>query len=444
MFDAEAVRAKIAAFASARVPSLAAGRALLAVSGGADSIATAAMLCESGVIDARRSTVAHFDHRLRGEEAAAGDLSAVTTLCERYGLALIEGAWAAPRSGEAAARDARYAFLRETAARAGRDIIVTGHTADDQAETVLMHAMRGAGLHGLRGMAPETVVTGVIIARPALCLTRADTHAYCEATDLAFVDDATNNDRTFTRNRVRLDVLPQHPDARDLARTSLLRIADHARRTAALLDAEAAPAIIHVGSSAVRLSRATLRQLGPAIAAHAFRAAIVQLVGNVRDIDRRHYAVLASAIEARTGNAFELPRGIIVTVDSRDLLLTVGAPMAPVIDAAFAAPLPFAGTIGGWHIDVSRSAPGGPQLRFPPTAVVRGRRPGDRMHLRGGTKKLQDLLIDLKVPRRDRDGVPVVASGSDVLWTPLRAAEPSSNEPTDAGESWSIHAVPVA
>ena len=444
MFDAEAVRAKVSAFTSASVPSLASGRALLAVSGGADSIATAAILCESGIIDRRRSKVAHFDHRLRGEEAEARDRSAVTALCERYGLELIESAWEAPRSGEAAARDARYAFLRDAAARAGHDVIVTGHTADDQAETVLMHAMRGAGLHGLSGMAPETVVAGVIIARPALCLTRTETRAYCEAADLAFIDDATNNDRTFTRNRVRLDVLPQDPDARDLARTSLLRIGDDARRTAALLDAEAAPAIIDIGSSAVRLSRATLRQLASAIAAHAFRAAIVQLVGDARDIDRRHYALLASAIEARTGAVFELPRGIIVTVDARELLFTVGAPVVPVIDATFAAQLPFAGTVGGWRIDVSRSVPGGLQLRFPPAAVVRGRRPGDRVHLRGGTKKLQDVFIDLKVPRRDRDGVPVIASGSDVLWTPFRAAEQSSDAPADGGVSWAVRAAPVA
>ena len=99
---------------------------------------------------------AHFDHGLRGEEAAAGDRAAVEALCARYGIELEVGAWDAPARGEAAAREARYAFLRDVAATRGIDVIATGHTADDQAETVVLHAARGAGLHGLRGMAAES------------------------------------------------------------------------------------------------------------------------------------------------------------------------------------------------------------------------------------------------------------------------------------------------
>ena len=121
------LEARIRVFARDHIPALADGQAVLAVSGGGDSTATASLLCEAGILDPARSIVAYFDHRLRGEAAAAAD-AAVTELCARYGFELVTGKWDAPRPGEAAAREARYAFLRGAAARAGISVIVTGHT----------------------------------------------------------------------------------------------------------------------------------------------------------------------------------------------------------------------------------------------------------------------------------------------------------------------------
>jgi tRNA(Ile)-lysidine synthase len=440
MSNLVAIQRKVGTFVARDVPSLADGRALLSVSGGADSVATAAILCESGVIDASNSVVAHFDHRLRGNAAADRDRAAVVALCGRYGLDFADGAWDEPRPAEAAAREARYAFLRAVATRADHLTIVTGHTADDQAETVLMHAMRGAGLHGLSGMAPETTIGAATIARPALCLTREETRAYCRAARLPFVDDETNDDRRFLRNRVRLDLLPQDPTARSNVRASLVRIADDARRTAALLDAEAVAAFTAASPFVSSLSKHMLRLLGPAVAAHAFRRALVRLLGDARDVERRHYDLLARAMEARTGAVFELPRGIVVTVDAHDLLFTIGPPQAPAIPLAFEAPLPFTGIIGAWRLDVAPEDPASPAtIRAPDDAVIRGRRAGDRMRLAAGSRKLQDILVDLKIPRRDRDGLPVIACGSNILWTPFRAADPAAVD----GRAWSIAATPA-
>src|SRR5262249_8413906 len=146
------------------MPALAAGEAVLAVSAGGDSIAMAALLCEAGIIHPARCVVAHFDHPLRGAHAAARDGAAVEEPSSRYPLALELGAWDAPVGGETAAREARYGFLSGVARRRGLGVITTGHTSDDQVETVLMHAMRGAGLRGMRGMQAETALAAPRVA----------------------------------------------------------------------------------------------------------------------------------------------------------------------------------------------------------------------------------------------------------------------------------------
>lgn len=423
------LEARVREFAQDGVPALEGERALLAVSGGGDSIATAALLCEAGIVDPAQSVVGHFDHGLRGKVAAAADRAVVEAMCARYGFELVYGSWEVPRWGEAAAREARYAFLREMAVRAGISVIVTGHTSDDQAETVLMHAMRGAGLHGLGGMRSQSAMSSekrdvggeISLARPMLCVSRAETRAYCAARGLEFVDDETNADATLLRNRVRLEVLPRIEAAAPGARVALLRLADESREAASAMDALVAPAITRVGQREIELSREALRALPREALPFTYRLAITRLVGDARDIERKHYGLMPDPVSARTGAVYELPRGLVLTVDRDVFLLSVGVPEAEAIPAAFAAPLPFAGVVGGWCVRVVRGdGEGG--LAVPAGGVVRGRRAGDRMRLRGGSRKLQDVFVDLRVPRRVRDGVPVIAVGGDVLWTPFAEA----------------------
>jgi tRNA(Ile)-lysidine synthetase-like protein len=347
----------------------------------------------------------------------------VEALCARYGVELMVGAWDAPRAGEAAAREARYGFLAEVAARRGMRVIATGHTADDQAETVVLHASRGAGLHGLRGMSAQRGAGeadgGIVVARPLLCVTREETRAFCGLRGIAFEDDETNADRSFARNRVRLDVLPAMEAARPGARASLLRLADAARETVAALEQAAAAAIVGRGGDGVVLSRAVLRTMAETLAPYAYRLAIEQVLGHARDFERKHYAIMSRAAEARTGAVFELPHGLVALVEHDAVIVSRGTPSPPAIDAGFEAAVPFEGVVGLWSLRVVRADDGG--VRLGAEAVVRRRRPGDRMRLRGGTKKLQDVFVDLKVPRRERDAVPVIAAGGDVVWTPFVA-----------------------
>jgi tRNA(Ile)-lysidine synthase len=426
----------VRAYAATRMPGLARERVVLAASGGADSAAMVALLCEGGVVAPGRAVVAHFDHRLREPAEAALDLDAVRALCGRYSLELETGAWPNPRAGEAAARESRYAFLRQTAEQHGARAVVTGHTSDDQVETVLMHALRGAGLHGLAGMAPVAPLaaapaggaSGVEVWRPLLGVSREETRGYCAARGLSFQDDATNLDRAFLRNRVRLHLLPAMEATSPGARLALLALAAQARESVAALEALASGAILEDVGGEVLLSRAALRGLPAGAAPYAYRLALVRLLGEARDIERRHYDVLARAASAATGSTFELPRGVVATVDADAVLLSLGAPGAPPIAPDFAVPLPYAGAAGAWSIEVVPAGaathdPGSGDaltLALPANAVVRGRRPGDRVALRGGGhKKLQDVYVDAKVPRRERESAPVIALGAEVLWTPL-------------------------
>ena len=154
----------------------------------------------------------------------------------------------------------------------------------------------------------------------------------------------------------------------------------------------------------------------PALAPYAYRLALVALRGDARDIERRHYELLRGVADAVTGSTFELPRGVVVTVDADAVVLSLGAPWAPAIAADFERALPFAGEAGAWSLEVAAGdgAGDGTLLVAPADAVVRARRPGDRIAPRGmsGHKKLQDYYVDRKVPRRERDAAPVIACGA--------------------------------
>lgn len=425
--DIEEVEQRFTAFCRDRARIDERTTVVVAVSGGGDSCALLALLCETRAVAPERVVAAHFDHRLRGESASRDETRAVRALCDRYGVRVEIGAWEAPVATEAAAREARYAFLSDVARRHGAAAVATGHTSDDQVETVLMHALRGAGLYGLAGMTavspwPLAPHEGPRLLRPLLALSRAETHAYCDALGIAYVDDASNRDTAYLRNRVRRDLLPAIDALTPDGRRAILRLADEARAALQAI-APVADALLVDDGGGVRISRAVLRGLPPGLRPHVHRRALARLLGDARHFDRRHYALLARVHDARTGSTFELPRGIVATVDAGHVVLSVGPLDAPRVDPGVVRAVPFEGTIGAWRLAVAASERED-GVRLPAGAVVRARRPGDRIAPRGmrGHKKLQDYYVDRKVPRREREGAPVIAVGGDVLWTPFGGA----------------------
>ncbi|MEA2645432.1 MAG: tRNA(Ile)-lysidine synthase [Chloroflexota bacterium] len=198
-------------------------RVVVGVSGGPDSTALLHALARARRRLGLDVSAAHFDH---GWRPGAPDAGRVAELCAELRLPLELGRAAAPvRRAEAAARDARHAFLEGVAARAGAATVALGHTSDDQAETVLLHLIRGTGLEGLAAMA---VREGPRF-RPLLGTSRAEVEAYCTRHRLAPLDDPSNADPGFARNRVRAELLPLLEDFNPAIRAALVRLAEAAR-----------------------------------------------------------------------------------------------------------------------------------------------------------------------------------------------------------------------
>ncbi len=345
-------------------------------------------------------------------------------------------------STQQAARTARYAFFARAARLCGADKIATGHTQDDQVETVLLHILRGTGLDGLRGIPARR---GLYV-RPLLGVTRTQVESYCAAHALAPRRDSSNTDPShYTRNRVRLELLPllardYHPGTRN----SLLRLSQIAEADADFLQTHAEQTLEQViltqtnSPAALTLSRARLRPLHPALLRHVLRAAIVRARGTSENITHRHWQQISDAVHSpsETPWALTLPAPLCrAVVDA--LTLTLSQPEdtdTPIDSSCFALPAP-GDTVelpgSGQRVRAALSAisPLPPFSRdmavfdirqvHLPTLHVRFWRTGDRIAPRGmagHTKKLQDIFVDAHVPRRERPRVPIVADRDGLLW----------------------------
>lgn len=265
---------------------------LVASSGGPDS--TAALVAVARILQAAggQAVAAHFNHGMRDEAETAADLAYVGWLADCLGVRVISGRTATdgPMS-EADAREARYRWLASAAREAGATACVTGHTLDDQAETVLLRLTRGTGLSGAAGMdfdAPWPVACEAAegdaplrVLRPLLGVARVDVAVYLEALGLTGEEraprrDASNDDLSFSRNRVRRRVLPELEALNHRAAESLARFAAHARRDDAALEAWAARAaavLMTIEGGAARIERRQLAELPEAVALRLVRHA---------------------------------------------------------------------------------------------------------------------------------------------------------------------------
>ncbi len=216
------------------------GPGVIAVSGGADSIALLRALHEC---ECCSLTVAHVNHQLRGEESDADEAfvrELATTLDMSCRLTRVDMAALAQRENlEATARDFRYAWLNEIATEVGASWIATGHTADDQAETVLHRLLRGTGLQGLRGVAACKIMAGIQIIRPMLAVTRSDVLYYLRELHQPFRTDSSNADPRFTRNRIRAELVPLLRTFNPAITGSLTQLAEQAAEAFEVLNTSA-------------------------------------------------------------------------------------------------------------------------------------------------------------------------------------------------------------
>ena len=399
----------------------AADRVVALVSGGRDSVCLLDVLVS--ICGASRVTVLHVNYGLRGEESD-GDERHVRELCERFGVRCVrDAAPPAPERGnlQAWARDLRYARALELS---GGALIATGHTASDQAETVLYRLAASPGRRALLGMAPRE---GRLI-RPLLALTREQTAAHCVARGLTWRDDSSNDSDRYARGRVRNRVLRGLRGVHPAAEQNVLRSVEILRAEAAVLDdvvevalaGRARIALTRLDELPVALARLVVIRLAEDAAGEPV-AAVGSRLGELLELGRRggsatlevgggvravvEYGVLRFTRErplrAPDEQSLELPGT--VEFGSWAVSATVEPAVAPLLADA-------GGAVGMLDADRLRGGP----------LTVRAWRAGDRMRPLGlgGTKTLADLFTDRRIPRAQRASLPILLSDAEIAWIP--------------------------
>ena len=361
-------------------------RVICAVSGGADSMA---LLWGMYLLkDKLEITVeaAHFNHRLRGAESDR-DEAFVQEFCGRFEIPLHLGCGdiqPGKKGLEAAAREARYAFFANLPGK-----VATAHTADDNAETVLMHLVRGTGLKGLGGIAP---VNGKYI-RPMLVVTRQQVVDFLEEYHIPYVEDSSNGEDAFLRNRLRHHVMP-------LLKAENPRLAENLSRMAGRLR-EDEEALAKASQFEELPSVEELKMLQSAIRSRMLERFLKDC--GVKEPEAAHIALVESLIDSDNPSAFaRLPGG--VTVRRNYGRLEKGGNEET----------------GKWRITCAsaeyiENTDNVFTVRPVGQVVVRSRQSGDEIRLPGGTKSLKKLFIDRKIPAAQRSQVPVVADDAGVL-----------------------------
>lgn len=412
---------------------------LVAVSGGPDSVAMLHSLYRLREDFDLKLIVAHLDHQMR--LGAAEDAGFVNRLADELGLLCVCARRDVPAyqrhhklSPEDAARHVRYDFLRATAAQQGAARIAIGHTADDQAETILLRLLRGTGLTGLAGMSP---VRGMVI-RPLIQVHRRAILAFLKAQHIAFRVDPSNQQRLYTRNRLRLDVLPllrqqYNPHIVDsLCTMARLLAADEAAlRTMACERLRQARLPGPPGEICLPIGQ--LLDWLPALQRRVVREALREASGTLHGFTERHIAaILHLCTETAGSKRLTLPRGMIAE-RCYHVLHIRGAHAALVTLEALPLPIPgrcllesLGVTVQSQILDrqvLSAPFPTGKEAWLDATTVgdevwIRTRRPGDRFQPLGcpHSRKLKACLIDAKVPRHVRDRLPLVVTKRGIAW----------------------------
>ncbi len=452
-------------------------RIVVGVSGGPDSLCLLHVLLRLRETYRLRLYVAHLNHSARGA-AADADAEFVAAIAAEWELPVTVEKQNVPALAqehklafEEAARRARYAFLAQVAQDIGGHKIAVGHNADDQAETVLMHFLRGTGLAGLRGMLPITAITDYrllepfiqypvvsshargrpVIVRPLLTVLRAAIEAYCAKHGLAPRFDRSNLDTTFFRNRLRHELLPlletYNPNVRDrLCHTAAVAAADY-ELLAQLRERAWVETVREEREEAIVFDRAVWRALPVALQRATLRQATYRLRRTLRDVTFIHVENARQiGLQGETGARATLPMGLALVVGYDTL--TVGdagdagpPPDEPLLWNAEPLPVQMPGATplpqSEWTLQAeTRSAEQWDAAQIEANAdpwtayldadalagplALRPRRRGERFcpqGMEGHSVKVSALMINLKIPQAWRDHTPLlVAEGDEIVW----------------------------
>lgn len=404
---------------------------LCAVSGGADSMCLLHRLYCMAPEWGFSLACAHFNHNLRGSEALR-DEAFVRSWCCEHNILFFGGsadvAAEAARTGrgiEETARVLRYEFLDQTAKLCGASRIATAHTANDNAETLLLHLVRGSGLSGLAGIPPRR---GNVV-RPLLTTTRAEVEEYCETNGLSWVEDSTNADETYTRNFLRHQVMPLLEQMNPRVVETLSATTDRLRMDNEYLMelAEEAVSKAHVTPEEVEISVCVLNELPQTVAGRAVRRLLERAGGGKNCTSAHINAVLKLCRSSDPSGKVDLP-GLNVQRVYKELVLSTGHGEPDIPAAVLVCEgewVPYGAT--GWAVFCRRTECPEKSFKNPDTffvssdkinraLVLRPRQTGDAVKLPGrGTKTIKKLLIDEKIPSVERDCLPVLADDAGVV-----------------------------
>ena len=426
---------------------------LIAVSGGADSMCLLHTLLALRERLGIKLHVAHLDHMLRGS-ASRLDASFVTAHSRSLGLNCTAEARNAALfrethscSLEEAARELRYAFLADIAHTVGASVIAAGHTRDDSVETMILHLLRGSGIHGLRGLDPiarvKTIAMarddseGILLARPLLSLSSEETRQYCQDKGLQPRSDSSNESLSFLRNRVRLELLPWFEALNPRFDEAMLRLAIAARDDDQYL-ADAMKTlwatIASETSSGIHIDVSGFAGAAPALQARVIHEAVRRLNGSARNVGFEHLSAVRELIEKPAGKFINLPDRIIWRREHSALVAMRTDPTVhPQHPVAFSDPIhisvPGKTSVPGWQVSTG-FRDNGPSPH--PTGLtahldagsagtslfVRCRRQGDRFRPLGMSedKRLQDFMVDAGIPANQRDAVPLLCADARIAW----------------------------
>ena len=422
-------------------------RVLVAVSGGPDSVALLHILYRLRLEWDLHLGVAHFDHGLRGE-ASAEDARFVAGLARDLDLPLHGGegdvrglAQAKKISLQMAARQLRLDFLHQVRSDHAYERVALGHTADDQVELFFLRLLRGAGTEGLKGMWPCTPAG---LVRPLLAVGKEVLLAWLQQEKLPHREDLSNLSRRYLRNRVRLDLVPQlQRDYNPRLKTAVWRLMSILQEDERLL-AETTEAALNtvahwIAPDWAALSIPGLLALSPGLQARLIRRILGSFLSHQEVTSSQVKNLTDLAQGERSGGAMIFGNCQVARAGQE---LHFFPPLPPPPEP-YATPLAELGTVispDGWRLesrDLSEPRTGGrpasptlawldyDRISFPLT--LRPALPGDRFWPEGarGTKKMQDFLVDAKIPRWLRPHLPLVISGESIIWVPgLRLADP--------------------
>jgi tRNA(Ile)-lysidine synthase len=416
-------------------------RILIGVSGGADSMALLHTLAEIRHEWGISLRVAYLDHGLRRE--AAEEKVFVGKAAADLGLPFVAGkadVGALKRERrlplQEAAREARYDFLIKAARDSQADKIALGHTADDQAESVLMRLLRGSGARGLSGIPPKR---GEIFIRPLIAVGRKDIESYLRQKNISYRDDVSNRNLHFLRNRIRRELLPELEKYNPQIRRILVQMADHFRleeeywRT--LVQEKFSTVGHEPGKGTLILDIPGLAGLPIPLRLRLFREGIEKILGHLRGFGFSHFWAIENLWQNPAPNKeIRLPNGIRIFKSYGILKIFIAGEEIPPFEYAVPGPgiVEIRETKKGLRFSILKKAKVNlpkrgedssriaflefDRLHFPLT--IRSFRAGDKFQPLGmeGGKKVKDFFMDRKIPLTERRKIPLLFGNDKLLW----------------------------